>query len=114
MTAVWIVGHHKAPDLARETEAARMPEMSNSGLRQQDRRLLLAMRALAAARSAGQRFDATAASAPAFLNRLSDLLDTLPSAGNDDAAGLLTALLQRAPAGPQEEHPRRWRDWTSE
>ena len=111
MTAVWIVGHHKLAGLGRETEAARLPELGHTGLRQQDRRTLLAMRALAAARSAGQRLEAKAASDPAFLNSLSDLLDTPPNAGGDDAAALLTALLQRDLAASERELPRRWRDW---
>ncbi|MGJ8589615.1 MAG: hypothetical protein ACSHXW_15810 [Yoonia sp.] len=111
MTAVWIVGHHKLAGLARETEAARLPEIGNTELRQQDRRTLLAMRALAAARSAGQRLAAKAASDPAFLNRLSDLLDTPPNAGGDDAAALLTALLQRDLAASERELPRQWRNW---
>ena len=113
MVALWAVGHHRMAGLAAKAEAAALPDVSYKGLPQDDRRVLLALRDVAAGRSAGRPDPVKAGADPAFVRRVAALVDTVPLwAGSRDEA--LVRVLLRRPA-PQDgpRVPPAWKHWMS-
>jgi hypothetical protein len=111
MSALWAVGHFRLRGAAREAEAAALPKSGFPGLSQDDRRVLLAMRDLAAARSAGRPDTAKKGANAGFVNRIAGLLDRLPERPGDRAERLLAALLRRGAEGDQSRIPSAWKQW---
>jgi len=110
MAALWAVGHGRVPGLAAKAEAAALPKSAYSGLSQDDRRVLLAMRDLAAARSAGRADSAKPSANAGFLAKIAALLDALPNEPADRAELLLAALLRR-PGIDRSLVPPAWKGW---
>jgi hypothetical protein len=111
MVALWAVGHHRMGGLAAKAEAAALPAPGYEGLSQDDRRVLLALRDLAAARSAGRADPVKPGANAGFVARVAALIDRVPRMPNNRAEALVMALLRRpAPKGAPLV-PSAWKRW---
>jgi len=114
MAAVWAVGHHRMPGLAKKAQAATLPELDFAGLSRDDRRVLLCLRDLATARSAGGQGPLKKGADAAFVDQVRALMDDLPGSSDTRAGALLCAILrQPAPKGGARA-PSAWRRWMGE
>ena len=109
MVAVWAVGRYRLEGLAAETEGASVPKADAAGLRQADRRVFLALRALSACRSAGVAFPSKSADR-AFLARIERALDVALEELGFDGEDLVFRVLLRLDT-QDAEVPRVWQSW---
>ncbi|MDJ0628985.1 MAG: hypothetical protein QNJ44_12055 [Rhodobacter sp.] len=113
VVALWAVGHHRMPGLAAKAEVAVLPKPGYPGLSQDDRRVLLALRVLAAARSASQSNAIKPGADPDFVARIEALLDDPPQLpGTRDEALILAILRRPFQQGAALPDPR-WAEWAS-
>ncbi len=110
MAALWAIGNQRIPGLAAEAETAPLPPPAFPGLSADDRRILLALRDLAAHRSAGLPDGLKKPTGAGVLARIARLLDAAPADMSDRASGLVATLLRRATTAPI---PPAWTDWAA-
>jgi hypothetical protein len=111
MVALWAVGHHRMGGLAAKAEAAALPKSGYEGLSQDDRRVLLALRDLAAARSAGRGDPVKPGANVGFVARIAALLDRVPRIPDNRAEALVMALLRRPAPKDAPPVPSAWKRW---
>ncbi|RKF14879.1 hypothetical protein D6850_08385 [Roseovarius spongiae] len=111
MVALWAVGHHRVQGLAARAEAAALPKPGFRGLSQDDRRVLLALRDLAASRSAGRDDIARPGANAGFVARIAALIDAVPDTAQSRADALIRALLRKPLAPGQTPAPSAWKRW---
>lgn len=111
--ALWAVGHHRMPGLAARAEAAALPKVGYPGLSQDDRRVLLALRALAAARSADRSDTIKPGVDPDFIACIEALIDEPPQIPRTRAEALTLALLRRPFPRGATPPAVQWADWMS-
>jgi hypothetical protein len=119
MTALVFVGRLRIADLARPAAATEVPPLS-AGLREGDRRALLALRDVAAARARGERLELpghpdpeVAAARARLLADVETVLDGKGLPAPDSPAYVLHALLDPATVRESGSAPREWQAWLS-
>jgi hypothetical protein len=111
MVAIWAVACHRMPGLAEKVQAAALPKAGYAGLSQDDRRVLLCLRDVATARSAGRRAPLKPGANPAFVTQVTGFADAVPDRDDTRAAALIATLL-RVPLGTAAGvHAPAWRVW---
>ncbi|WP_299628735.1 hypothetical protein [uncultured Tateyamaria sp.] len=111
IAALWAVGHHRMKDLGPKAQGAALPTLDYAGLGQEDRRVLLCLRDLATARSAGLSEPLKKGADRGFVTMVGTLLNDVPQQMNNRAAALVCAVLrQPLPAGFGAP-PTQWQAW---
>lgn len=119
MAAVLAVGKLRLAALAEKAMAAKVPPAGTSDLHSEDRRVLLALRqaahdrakGLPPSRGPGEGMPASIADKRRrYQQHLHALLASSEAEMDDDAARMVSVLLDARPAEP-EAYPRRWRRW---
>jgi hypothetical protein len=111
MVALWAVGHHRRSGLAAKAAGAALPRLGYEGLSQDDRRVLLALRDLAAARSAGRPDLVKPGADAGFVTRVASLIDAVPARAGSRAEALVKALPRRRVSDGDAQVPSAWKAW---